>query len=107
MLGEKIWQPPVLDASGHLLFATAVDYLSLARSGEQPTSGRVVALNPSGEEVVSRTAAAATLGRVVTAPGVVVSVALTGEVTQFGAASRLTGSDGSLGSVKILSWRPR
>ena len=107
LLGEKIWQPPVLDASGYLLFATAVDYLSLARSGEQPTSGRVVALNHSGEEVVSRTAAAATLGRVVTAPGVVVSVALTGEVTQFGAASRLTGSDGSLGSVKILSWRPR
>lgn len=105
--GEKLWETPTLDASGNLLFGTAVDYLSLARAGEQPTSGRVVALNPSGEEEMSWTTAAATVGRVVTAPGVVVSVALTGEVTQFGAASRLTEPAGSLGSVRILSWRQR
>jgi outer membrane protein assembly factor BamB len=105
--GEKVWQAPVLDATGNLLFATSVDYLSLARSGEQPTSGRVVALNSSGAEEVSRNTRAATLGRVVTAPGVVITVDLTGEVTQFGAAGRLTGPDGNIGSVKILSWRQR
>jgi outer membrane protein assembly factor BamB len=105
--GEKLWETPTLDASGNLLFATAVDYLSLVRADERPTSGRLVALNHSGEEEVSRTMSAATVGRVVTAPGVVVSVALTGEVTQFGTASRLTGPDGGLGTVKILSWRQR
>jgi Tfp pilus tip-associated adhesin PilY1 len=105
--GEKLWETPTLDASGNLLFATAVDYLSLARDGEQSTSGRIVALNHSGEEEVSRTTTAATVGRVVTAPGMVVSVALSGEVTQLGTASRLTGPDDSPGSVKILSWRQR
>ncbi len=104
-MGEKVWEKPNVDASGNLIFGTAVDFLSLARLGEKPTSGRIVSLNKDGEEDVSRDAGAATLGRVVTAPGVAVSVALTGEVTQFGAASRLTGPSGSRGSVKILSWR--
>lgn len=105
--GEKLWETPTLDASGNLLFATAVDYLSLARAGEQPTTGRIVALNATGEEEISRNAGAATVGRVVVAPGVAVSVALTGEVTQFGTASRLTEPLGDLGSVRILSWRHR
>jgi len=104
-MGEKIWETPNVDASGNLIFGTAVDYLSPARLGEQLTSGRIVSLNRNGEEDVSRDAGAATLGRVVTAPGVAVSVALTGAVTQFGTASRLTGPAGGLGSVKILSWR--
>jgi outer membrane protein assembly factor BamB len=105
--GEKVWEPPTLDASGNLLFATSLDYLSLARANERPTSGRVVALNDAGEEKISRDAEAATLGQVVMAPGVAVSVALTGEVTQLGTASRLTGPVGGPGSVKILSWRQR
>jgi hypothetical protein len=106
-VGEKVWAKPNVDASGNLVFATAVDYAALARSGEQPTSGRIVALNRNGEEEVSRDAGAATLGQVVTAPGIAVSVALTGEVTQFGSASRLIGPAGGRGSVKILSWRQR
>ncbi|GEM_PF-3582189 len=105
--GEKLWETPTLDASGNLIFATAIDYLSLARAGEQPTSGRIVALNKTGEEEISRNADAATVGRVVAEPGVAVSVALTGEVTQFGTASRLTEPLGELGSVRILSWRHR
>lgn len=105
--GEKVWEVPVIDAGGNLLFGTAVDYLSLARSGEQPTSGRVVALNRAGEEQASRDIAAATVGRIATAPGVAVSVALTGAVTQFGTASRLTGPVRSPGPVRILSWRQR
>ena len=104
-MGEKVWATPNMDASGNLIFGTAVDYSTLARSAEQPTSGRIVSLNRNGEEEVSRDVGAATLGRVVTAPGFAVSVALTGEVTQFGTASRLTGPVGGLGSVKILSWR--
>jgi hypothetical protein len=106
--GEKVWQAPVVDAAGNLLFGTAVDYLSLARtSTEQPTSGRVVALNSAGEEDVSREASAATVGGIVMEPGVAVSVALTGEVTQLGSASRLMEADSSPGSVRILSWRQR
>ncbi len=104
-VGEKVWETPNVDASGNLIFGTAVDYLSLARSGEQLTTGRIISLNRDGEEDVSRDAGAATLGRVVTAPGVAISVALTGEVTQFGTVSRLTGPAGRTGSVKILSWR--
>ena len=105
--GEKVWETPGVDAAGNVLFATAVDYLALARSAERQTSGRIVSLNRDGEENVSRDAGAATLGRVVSAPGIVVSVALTGEVTQFGSASRLAGPVGGSGSVKILSWRQR
>jgi outer membrane protein assembly factor BamB len=104
-MGEKIWEMPTVDVSGNVLFGTAVDYLSLARAGEQLTTGRIIALKAGGEEEVSHDAEAATLGRVVTAPGVTISVALTGEVTQFGTASRLQGPAGSPGSVKILSWR--
>ncbi len=105
--GEKVWEAPVLDASGNLLFATSLDYRSLIRSIETPTSGRVVALNSSGEEEISHDLEAAALGRVVTAPGVAVAVTLTGEVTQMGVASRLSGPPGGLSSVKILSWRQR
>jgi hypothetical protein len=104
-IGEKVWEPPILDAAGNLVFATAIDYLSLERAGEWQTSGRIIALNRSGEEVLSRAAAAATLTRVVSAPGVVVSVALTGDMTRFGTATRLTGPPGGAGSVRILSWR--
>jgi outer membrane protein assembly factor BamB len=103
--GEKVWETPVIDAEGHLLFATAVDYLSPARSGEQATSGRIVALNRAGEEDLSRDTAAATVGRIAIAPGVAVSVALTGEVTQFGSVDRLTESADRPGPVRILSWR--
>ena len=106
-MGEKVWEVPSVDALGNVLFGTAIDYLSLSRSGEQPTSGRIVSLDKDGVEKVSRDAEAAILGRVVTAPGLAVSVALTGEVTQFGTASRLTGPPGRPGSVKILSWRQR
>ncbi len=104
-MGEKIWETPTVDASGNVLFGTAVDYLSLAKAGEQPTTGRIVALKADGEEEISHDAEAATLGRVVTAPKVTVSVALTGEVTQFGTANRLDSPVASPGSVKILSWR--
>jgi outer membrane protein assembly factor BamB len=106
-MGERIWQTPVLDDSGNLLFGTALGYLSLARSGEQPTSGRIVVVNSAGEEQMSRATTAANIGRIVTAAGVSVSVALTGEVTQFGTASRLTGPVSGTGSVRILWWRPR
>jgi hypothetical protein len=106
-MGEKLWETPVIDAAGKLLFTTALDYFSLARSGEQPTSGRIIALDQAGEEDVSRDAAAATVGRIVVAPGVAVSVALTGEVTQFGTANRLTEPVWSPGLVKIMSWRQR
>jgi outer membrane protein assembly factor BamB len=105
--GERIWETPQLDASGNVVFATARDYLSLVFSGETTTHGRLVALNESGEEKVRRNLNAATVGRVVTAPGVVVAVSLTGEVTQLGAASRLRGPVGGEGSVKVLSWRQR
>ncbi len=105
--GEKVWQAPVLDGSGNLVFATSRDYLSLNSSPVQPTSGRVVSLDAKGEETSSRNLDAAVLGQVVTAPGVVVAVTLTGEVIQFGSASRLNGPEGPSGSVKILSWRQR
>ncbi|MGK2951530.1 MAG: hypothetical protein ACSLEZ_03975 [Thiobacillus sp.] len=103
--GEKVWDAPVIDAEGRLLLATAVDYLSPARSGEQATSGRIVVLNRAGEEDFSRDTAAATVGRIAIAPGVAVSVALTGEVTQFGSAERITESADRPGTVRILSWR--
>jgi outer membrane protein assembly factor BamB len=105
--GERVWETPQLDAAGNVAFATARDYHSLVFSGETTTHGRLVALNEVGEEKVSRNLNAATVGRVVTAPGVVVAVSLTGEVTQLGAASRLLGPVGGQGSVKVLSWRQR
>lgn len=105
--GEKLWETPVFDAAGNLLFATARDYISLARIADQPTSGRLVVLNPAGEEGLTRPTASATLGKIVKAPGVTISVSLTGEVTQFGTASRLIGPNGAPGSVQILSWRQR
>ena len=105
--GEKVWEAPLLDETGNVVFATARDYLSLALSGEANTRGRIVALNETGDEEVSRDLGSATLGRVVTAPGVAVAVSLTGEVTQLGTASRLRGPVGGQGSVKILSWRQR
>lgn len=80
---------------------------SLARSIEQPTSGRIIELDQAGEEDVSRDVAAATVGGIVVAPGVAVSVALTGEITQFGTAARLTAPAWSPGLVKIMSWRQR
>ena len=105
--GERVWETPQLDAAGNVVFATARDYHSLVFSGETTTHGRLVGLNEAGEEKVSRNLNAATVGRVVTAPGVVVAVSLTGEVTQLGAASRLLGPVGGQGSVKVLSWRQR
>ncbi len=102
--GERVWETPQLDAAGNVVFATARDYHSLLSSGETTTHGRLAALNEAGEEQVSRELNAATVGRVVTAPGVVVAVSLTGEVTQLGAASRLPGPVGGQGSVKVLSW---
>lgn len=105
--GEKVWETPLLDAAGNLLVGTAVDYRALTSCAEQQTSGRVVVLNKAGEEDVSRETASATVGRIVMEPGVAVSVALTGEVTQLGTASREAGPGGSLGTVRILSWRQR
>jgi outer membrane protein assembly factor BamB len=106
-IGEKVWEPPILDAAGNLVFATAIDYHSLEQPDEWQPSGRIIALNRSGEEVFSRETAAATLTRVVSSPGVLVSVALTGEMTRFGTATRLTGPSERTGSVRILSWRER
>ena len=105
--GERVWETPQVDAEGTIVFATARNYNSLVFSGETTTHGRLVALNEAGEEKVSRNLNAATIGRVVTAPGVVVAVSLTGEVTQLGTASRLRGPVGGQGSVKVLSWRQR
>ena len=106
-LGEKVWQAPTLDQHGNLVFATSMDYLSLLQTTQQPTSGRVVNLDKSGEETSSSETEAATIGRVVATPGLIVSVDLTGEVTRFGEASRLLGPSGNLGSVKVFSWRQR
>lgn len=105
--GEKVWETPLLDAAGNVVFSTARNYQSLVLSREASTHGRMVALNETGEEEVSRELEAATIGRVVTAPGVAIAVSLTGEVTQLGTASRLQGPAVGLGSVKVLSWRPR
>ncbi len=102
--GEKVWEPPLVYISGRLVFGTAVDYTPLAGAPAQTTSGRVVALDGEGTEELSREAAAAVVGGLASAPGVAVAVALTGEVTQFGSARRLTGP---AGSVRILSWRER
>jgi outer membrane protein assembly factor BamB len=105
--GEKVWAPPVVDVSGGLLFGTAIDYSSLDVSAGQATSGRVVALDGDGSEALSRHTGAAVVAGLVTAPGVAVAVSLTGEVTQFGSASRQTGPDGPTGSLRLLSWRER
>ena len=104
--GEKVWETPVLDAFGNVIFATATNYLPLAQTNQQATRGRLVTIDREGAESSSRETSAATVGRVVASPGIVVSVDIMGEATQFGTASRLTGPSGELGSVRILSWRP-
>lgn len=105
--GEQIWDTPSFDAAGNLYFATAVDYLQPERPAS-PTSGRVVVLDASGVERLSRPAGAATIGSVVTAPDLAIAVSLTGEVTQFGAASGSHGSSlAGPGQVRLLSWRQR
>jgi hypothetical protein len=106
-VGEKVWAPPLVDASGRLVLGTVVDYTSLAGVPEQAPSGRVVALDGEGTEELSRETAAAVVGGLVSAPGVAVAVILTGEETQFGSARRLTGPAGPTGSVRLLAWRER
>jgi len=103
--GENVWATPVLDNFGKAMFATASDYLPSSQASEQPTTGRLVAIDNEGVESSSRETAAATLARVVIAPGIIVSVDLQGTVTQFGTASRLAGPIGGRGAVRILSWR--
>ena len=105
--GEKIWATPTVDGHGNVISATASGYHALPETDNVTTSGRIVALEKNGTESTMRNIEAGTVGQVVSAPGVVVSVALTGEATQFGQVTRLTGPDGDLGSVKILSWRQR
>jgi outer membrane protein assembly factor BamB len=105
--GEKVWETPLIETSGRLVFGTAVDYTSLDGAPAQTTSGRVVALDGEGTEELSQETAAAVVGGLVSAPGVTVAVALTGEATQFGSASRLTVPSDPPGSVRILSWRER
>jgi len=104
--GEKVWATPVLDTFGNVIFATATNYLPLAPTHEHATSGRLVAVDRNGTESSSRATAAATVGRVIASPGVVLSVDMHGEVTQFGTVSRLTEANQDRGSVRILSWRP-
>jgi len=104
--GEKIWATPVLDTFGNMIFATATNYLPSPRTDVQPTAGRLVAVDRDGTESSSRATAAATVGRVIASPGVVFSVDMKGEVTQFGTVSRLTEPNRDRGSVRILSWRP-
>ena len=103
--GEKVWTTPVLDAFGNVMFAAASNSLPPRQTSEQPTTGRLVAIDNEGAESSSRETAAATVGRVVAAPGIIVSVDLKGAVTQFGTAGRLTGPIGGQGSVRIFSWR--
>jgi outer membrane protein assembly factor BamB len=106
-VGEKVWAPPLVDASDRLVLGMGVDYTSLAGTTEQATSGRVVALDGEGTEELSRETAAAVVGGLVSAPGVAVAVNLTGEVTLFGSDRRLTGPAGPTGSVRLLAWRER
>ena len=104
--GEKVWQAPQFDSHGNLVLATSRGYHS-AGPIEEATSGRVVVLNKDGEEIARRETGAATIGHVVTAPGVVLSVDLTGVATQFGSPSRLGGPTTGPGTVRVLSWRQR
>ncbi len=106
--GEKVWSTPTFDPFGHLLFTTALDYLPADPLTNALTSGRMIGLTPQGEEKLDLSSEPAAVGRVVTAPGVTVSVSLTGEVTQLGIAQRLSpGAGVNPGSVKVLSWRLR
>ncbi len=104
--GEKVWATPVLDAFGNTIFAAAANYLPLPRTDGQPTTGRLVAVDRDGAESSSRETTAATVGRVIVSPGVVLSVDMRGEVTQFGTVSRPIEPTPGRGSVRILSWRP-
>lgn len=105
-VGEMLWAGVTFDGLGNLLFATARGYDPL-RNGEQTSAGRIVMLSQSGEQEASRELAAATLGQVLNRSGVTVSVALTGEVTQYGEANGQSEEGEGIGSVKILSWRQR
>jgi len=105
--GEKTWETPVVDDSGQVVFATATNYLTPAQSQGMGTTGRIVELDKDGQKRLHRDAAAGIVGRVVATPGLVLSVALTGEVTQFGSASRLSGPSGPVSPARVLSWRQR
>ena len=87
------------------MLATSRGLCAPSSVGASSTSGRVIVLNKDGEEIASRETNAATVGRVVTASGVVLSVDLTGEVKQFGTPTRLNAPSADRGSVKVLSWR--
>ncbi len=105
--GEQVWDTPSFDAAGNLYFATAVDYLP-QDPPTHSTAGRVVSLDRTGTELLSRSTGEATVGRVFTAPGLAVSVALTGEVTQLGSAGRTdVATPAGPGPVRLLSWRQR
>jgi hypothetical protein len=105
--GEKVWAKPIIDVAGNLLFGTAQNYLPQA-SGEEPgTSGRMMALDIAGTEVLTRQLSAAAVAGPVSGPGVTVLVTLTGEATRLGNALRQEVPASPHVSVRILSWRER
>ncbi len=104
--GTKVWAPPLLDSQGNVLFTASQNYDPLLDNLGQ-TSGHLLALNKEGEKISEHDADAAIVGRVASSAGLVATVALSGEVKQFGTASRLTEPAENIGSVRILSWRQR
>jgi outer membrane protein assembly factor BamB len=105
--GEKVWAKPVIDVSGNLLLGTAHNYLARALGEEPETSGRMVALDNSGREVLARQLSAAVVAGPVSGPGVTVLVTLTGEASRLGNALRQEVPASPPVSVRILSWRER
>jgi outer membrane protein assembly factor BamB len=104
--GAKVWAPPLLDAQGDLIFTASHNFDPLLENLER-TSGHLLALNKNGKLVTEKETSAAVVGGVVSLPELVITTALSGEVKQFGAASRLSGPAEDMGSVRILSWRQR
>jgi Tfp pilus tip-associated adhesin PilY1 len=104
--GEKVWAAPLFDNAGKLVFAASPGLPTADEDGSLTPIGRLVVLDQTGAETFVHQTASPVLGRVAATADAMIAVDRTGDVTQFGTATRDTGSlPDTLGRVHILSWR--
>jgi outer membrane protein assembly factor BamB len=106
--GEKIWSTPAVDRFGRIYFAASTGYPPEDPADPSASSGRLVLLDKTGQELTSTWTDHAIAGRVQIGSGVAVAVTLSGRVYRFGTV-RLTPDPEAeaIGPFRLFSWRLR